>query len=46
MGASADTAAVERWLSSRQADASPDAKLAPGEVVGGWRVQAFLGAGL
>ena len=37
---------VERWL-ARRTDATPACgRLAPGAVLGGWRVQAFLGRGL
>lgn len=37
---------LEGWLSRRRADPPPDSRLARGEVVDGWRIEAFLGKGL
>ena len=39
-------AAVERWLASRAPEHGARGRLAPGSVVGEWRVGVFLGAGL
>ena len=39
-------ASVERWLATRRPEGAPPSRLSPGTRVEGWRVQAYLGAGL
>lgn len=37
---------IEDWLRARAPERAPRGRFAPGATVGGWRVEAFLGAGL
>lgn len=39
-------ASVERWLATRRPEGASPSRLSPGARVEGWRVQAYLGAGL
>ena len=41
-----DVGSVESWLASGTFGAEPSARLSRGEVVGCWRVEAYLGRGL
>ena len=43
---SPQTAAIERWLDARPGESAPRGRLARGECVDGWCVEAFLGQGL
>lgn len=37
---------LAEWLAQRQSECPPSTRLSPGEIVGEWKVTAYLGAGL